>query len=201
MWWHLIGHGLTHEDIASKKGKTWKVVRCETCRQNYAYELKRTGRGSANSVFGGGHRIAEQRAEENLQKLLAIGIEVIPCPTCGWYQSSMIPKARRLHRRWMLYVGQCLTIGAIPLMIIGGLINGINEQNGKPSLPWPIFVAGLICLFVGGIGMFVWKYNLARSYDPNDEDMETRKLYGQSRAALVSEQEAKDLEMLQDLQH
>jgi len=55
--------------------------------------------------------------------LLEIGIEVIPCPACGWYQSNMIPKARRRHRRWMVYVGQCLTIGLIPVAIIGGIIN------------------------------------------------------------------------------
>jgi hypothetical protein len=107
----------------------------------------------------------------------------------------MIPKARRLHRRWMLYVGQCLTIGLIPLTLIGVAINGMYEHVGKPYIPWPIFFVGMAGLLVVGIGMFIGKYNLAQSYDPNDEDVEARKLYGQSRAFLLSEQEAKYLDM------
>lgn len=194
MWWYFLGHGMTHQTIASKKGETTTVVRCEMCGRSYAYELERTGEGSANTLFGGGRRVATQRAAENLQKLLAVGIEVIPCPACGWYQSHMLPKARRLHRRWMLYVGQCLTIGVIPVAIIGCLINGINEHEGKPSIPWPLFLAVIAGLFVVGIAMFIWKYNLAQSYDPNDEDVEARKFYGQSLAALLSEQGAKNME-------
>jgi hypothetical protein len=53
-------------------------------------------------------------------------------------------------------------------------------------------VAALVCLFAVGISMFAWKFLLAEKYDPNDEDVETRKLYGQSCAVLMSEQEAKD---------
>jgi hypothetical protein len=96
MWWiHVLVHGAAHAGhgtTAEAQGRTTKVVRCEACGQYYEYGLKRTAHGPS-----------WQQADADLQHLLAIGIEVIPCPACGWYQSGMIPKARRLHRRWMMY--------------------------------------------------------------------------------------------------
>ena len=186
-----LAHGAAHaahsarRATASVPGQTTKVVRCEACGRNYAYELKRMGHGQADGHSGNSSSLARQRAEADLQHLLEIGMEVIPCPACGWYQSNMIPKVRRRHRRWMVYVGQCLTIGLIPVAIIGGIMNGSHENQAKPPLPWPIFAAGLVCVFAVGIGMFIWKYKLAQSYDPNDEDVEARKRYGQSRAMLL----------------
>jgi hypothetical protein len=194
MWWHLISHFLMHETKAAETAHTIRVVHCEACGRCYAYELKRTGRGAANTLFGGGSSVASQRAAEDLQRLLSIGIEVVPCPSCGWYQSNMVPKARKLHRRWMLKVGQYLTIALIPVAVLGVLINGINEGNGRPSIPWPILGVTLAGLFVVSIGMMAGKLVLARGYDPNDADVEARILYGQSRAFLLSEQEARDLE-------
>jgi hypothetical protein len=179
--------------LAVARGQTTKVVRCEACKQSYTYELKRTGYGVADEASVGAYSLAEQRAEADLQQLLATGIEVIPCPACGWYQSNMIPEAQRRHRRWMLYAGQCLTIGLIPVAVIPTSINVTYADNGTgPPIPWPIFAAGaagLVGLLAVGIGM-LWKYNLRQSYDPNREDVEARKRYGQSRATLLSEQEA-----------
>jgi len=173
---------------AAACGQTTKVVRCEACGRSYAYELNRTGVGADPE---GAYGLALQRAEANLQHLLAIGIEAVPCPACGWYQSDMIPQLRRRHRRWMLHVGQCLTVGLIPVAIFGSLSNA-GEGNAA-HVPWPIFVAGLVCLLAVGIGMFVWRHRLAKKFDPNAEDAEARKRCGQSRAALLSEQEANDV--------
>jgi hypothetical protein len=188
-----------------------RVVRCEGCGRSYAYEQKRTGRGSVNtdhedtwarwlhvmwrrsvhpesntSLDEGRHALVAQRAAAH-QGMLEAGIRVIPCPACGWYQSNMIPKSRRLYRSWRLYIGVVLPVGLVPVAIIGGVING---ENGTPPIPWPIFVAVLVSLFVVGIGVFIWERILARNYDPNDADVEARKLYGQSHAALLSVEEA-----------
>jgi hypothetical protein len=95
----------------------------------------------------------------------------------------------------MLYVGQCLTVGVIPLTLVGASINAVREQKGDPGIPWPTFLAGTVGLFVVGVGMLIWRHNLVRSYDPNDEDVEARKLYGQSRAFLLSQEEARYLAM------
>jgi hypothetical protein len=187
---------------AEARGQTTKVVCCESCRQHYAYELTRTGHGAVDGTSGNAYSTALLRAEADLQHLLATEIEAIPCPACGWYQSDMVPIARKLHRRWMVHVGLCLTLGLIPVALIGLLI---NTENGKhpvvesvangtsPPIPWPIFVAGLVCCLAGGIGMFIGRRLLAKKFNPNDEDVEARKRYGQSRAILLSEQEANDL--------
>jgi hypothetical protein len=95
----------------------------------------------------------------------------------------MIPRARKLHRRWMVYVGQCLTVGLVPVVVCSGLLTGFRE---------PILVAGLVGVFAVGIGMLLWRHHLAKNFNPNDEDVGVRTLYGQSRATLLSEQEAQD---------
>jgi hypothetical protein len=146
MWWFYVLHGLGHaHNLTRSTAETWrqttKVVFYEQCGRSYAYELKRTGQGSADR-FNGGHSAAVAQAEENLSWALYVGIDLVPCPACGWYQRHMIPKARRLHRRWMVYVGQCLTIGLIPVAIIGGIVNHINREQGGASVPWPTFVCG-----------------------------------------------------------
>jgi hypothetical protein len=173
-------HGAAHSSADSARTAwveqhTTKVVNCEKCKRCYTYDLKR----SWYNV-------------EQLQEALATGIEAIPCPACGWYQSNMILKAQNLHRRWVLYVGQCLTIGPIGPAVAGWVINAINEQEGRASIPWPIFWAGLAGLFIVGVGMLIEWLRLTINFNPNDQDVEARKLYGQSRAILLSEQEAKD---------
>jgi hypothetical protein len=159
---------------ALAQGQTAKVVSCEKCQRRYAYELWRSGYNA-----------------EHLKQLLATEFEAIPCPACGWYQSNMIPKVRKRHRRWMIHVGQCLTVGLITVMLISLLINGYPEFQGDPRIPWPIFVAVLVCLFAVGIGLIIWRSKLAQSSDPNAEDVEARKSYGRSRTIFMSEHEAK----------
>jgi hypothetical protein len=207
MWWvnalSLLQHVHPHpvhvssnapsKANAKARGQTTKVVRCETCKRTYAYEMKRTARGSADGSSPDPRGLARQRAEEDLRCLLDYGVEAIPCPGCGWYQSNMIPRARSRHRRWMLYLGQFLTLGLIPLAAIAAAINGCQQAPGKPPpVPWLVF-AGLVCPLAVGVGLLLRKYNLTRSYDPNTADVEARIRYGQSRAVLVTEQKAKEL--------
>jgi hypothetical protein len=52
----------------------------------------------------------------------------------------------------------------------------------------------VLCLLAVGIRMFIRRHCLAKNFNPNEEgDAEARKRYGQSRATLLSEQEANDL--------
>jgi hypothetical protein len=181
----VSGAGHLNQLRSIVEGRTTKVVKCEKCEQRYAYELKRCA-----------------PTKECLPHVLANGIEAIPCPACGWYQSNMLSRARELHRRWMANVGICLIVGIIPAGFIGLMI---NTENGKypvvesvangtaPPIPWPIFGAGLACMLAAGIGMFIWRRLLAQMSNPNDDDVEARKRYGQSRAILLSEQEANDV--------
>jgi hypothetical protein len=175
----LIYSGLSGAHYASRKarpgvaGQTTKVVRCEKCERRYAYELKRIGRDA-----------------KHLADLLETGVEAVPCPACGWYQSDMIPPARRQHRRWMVNLGLCVALALVPVVgVIGEFFYVNSEPQGPPAVPWPIFVASLVCLLAVGVGLIVWKYRLSRKFNPNDGDAEARKRYGQSRATLLAEPE------------
>jgi hypothetical protein len=160
------------------------VVRCEECKRFYAYELERVGCADGLGFFGGPGAAAYRRAEEDLRRKLAEGVEAIPCPNCGRYQADMVPGMRRLHRRWMLYLGQCLTIGLVPAAVFGAHMI-LLEAEGLPSIPSPIIFSILSCIFLVGVYMLVRRGVLIRRYDPNDEDVEARKRYGRSRAILA----------------
>jgi hypothetical protein len=190
---HSALHGAAHAAnssrwaTASVPGQATKMVRCEACGRNYGYALMRIGHGQADGHSADSYSLARQRAEAELQRLLASAVEAVPCPACGWYQSNMIPLARRRHRRWMVHVGQCLTVGLIPVAVLGELIYLSNDDIGNPPpVPWPAFVAGLFCLLAAGIGMLIWRQRLSNNFDPNEEDVGVRTLCGQSRATLLS---------------
>jgi hypothetical protein len=153
------------ERVVEAQGQTIKEVRCEACERCYTYELKRFGFGTDST-----------RAAEDLKEKLDVGFEVIPCPDCGWYQANMLPEMRRRHRRWMVHLGQCLTVGLVPVAVLGTVIYaGFADQEIEPTIPWPVFVAGLVCVFAAGIYLLIRRYKLAQRYDPNEEAKEARK--------------------------
>jgi hypothetical protein len=112
---------------------------------------------------------------DELAQKLEQGVALVPCPACGWYQKNMIPGARRAHKRWMLNTGACLTIGLIPFYLC--------------AFASPIFLGCLLAFAIAGMGLVFAKFILSSHYDPNSQDLETRKKLGQSRAILRDELE------------
>ncbi len=82
----------------------------------------------------------------------------------------MIPKACRLHRRWMLNVGACLALGVIPIAILGCIFLSFSERTGNVLIPAPLFAGALGFLALVGVGMLIGRTVLARRYDPNGND-------------------------------
>lgn len=167
-------------------GGVLKLVRCEGCGAEYVYRLEREATGGGTSVLfldnEGAAARATSRDAEALHRKLDRGLDVVPCPGCGWYQAAMIPKARREHRRWMLTAGAGLTLGLLPVLFVGGVIN--SARRGDPLVPWPLFVGGMATLAALGVGLMLAKVYLSRRYDPNAQDAEARKRQGQQRAVL-----------------
>jgi hypothetical protein len=172
-------------------GTVVKLVHCESCQGEYVYQMARKASGSGSSFLFNDNEDAAARAaayaEQALLQKLNAGVDVVPCPACGWVQRHMVPKARRLHCRWMFHVGVGLTAGLIPLAMFGGIFNGISRAG--PTIPWPVFGACLVALFLLGIGLIIGKAVLASRYDPNTTDVETRKQQGQWRAMLRQDYE------------
>jgi len=192
MWWpNILIYGAYSASqrgaTADARGQTKKTVHCEACGQQFYYFLTRTGSGyDSGGIFSSGdHSVAQQRADTNLQFLLHIGVEPIPCPSCGHIQSHMIPKAKRLHRRWMLYLGQILTVGLIPLTPILFVIFHAIFPSPSP-LPIPISLITTSLLLVSGVSSFIAYFILSRRFNPNeDEDVQSRIRRGQARAHLI----------------
>jgi hypothetical protein len=185
MWQHLIVHALKplfEVDEEIERGRITKEVTCEQCAHRYSYEMNRNCRGWTSKVFGGGYAVASARAKKKLKRALANGIDVVPCPACGWYQSNMILTARWRHwcrqRRWMLNVGACLTLGLIPVGMFATVINAANEENGRDNILWPIFLGAMALLGVLGVGLLIGKFILACLYDPNAQYLDREKQLG-----------------------
>jgi len=184
-----IPYGMDY--TSTMAGLVVKLVHCESCQAEYVYQLERTARGSGTSFLfldnEGASARASAQAEQELRQKLEQGVDLVPCPVCGWYQRHMIPKAKRQYRRWMLNVGACLTLGLIPLAFIGAFVNASSGNGDGPAIPWPAFGAGLLILFLLGAGLMIAKAILASRYDPNSVDVETRKKRGQWCAMLRSD--------------
>jgi hypothetical protein len=180
-----IPYGMDYTSTAS--GAVLKRVVCEHCQAEYAYTLERSAIGEGTSLLfidnEGAAQRASSRAEQELQRKLERGIDVVPCPACGWIQKNMIPRVRREYRRWMLYAAGLLIF--IPLLVafIGGVANEGGYDEG-PHIPWPIFLGTLGALVFLGLGLLVVRFVTIRRYDPNSQDAETRKRIGQGRALL-----------------
>ena len=178
-----IPSGISYIHTAS--GSVLRLVCCESCHAEYAYQLKRTAEGDGTSYFflnnRGAATRASRQAEASLRYKLEHGVDLVPCPECGWYQNNMRAKARRLHRRWMFTTGACLLIILIP---VGSM--AVGATFGDPRIPLTIpllaFLCCLIALAVVAISLIAAKLISARQYDPNSEDATVRKQIGRSRA-------------------
>jgi hypothetical protein len=79
------------QNKATRSGSVTKAVRCENCTLSYEYEMRRTV-----TLRGEATRDALAReAEWRLQKQLAQECDLVPCPSCGWYQQHMVERMRR----------------------------------------------------------------------------------------------------------
>jgi hypothetical protein len=59
--------------------------------------------------------------------------------------------------------------------VFGEIIyTGYADLEKEPAIPWPIFVAGLVYVFSVGLGMLIWRYKLAKNFNPNDEAIGVR---------------------------
>jgi hypothetical protein len=145
---------------ATVKGLTTKVVKCERCGESYEYILSRSGRGRDDS-----------EAYSDLEQRLVEGCEPVPCPSCGWYQNNMVPRARRLRHRWMFHTALYLFLGSIVGWLVVGITAGMIGIVGPEDPRSDVVRIIMICLV--GLGMLlpptllILRYCLCLSYDPN----------------------------------
>jgi hypothetical protein len=189
---------LGYKYSATLTGAVLKLVRCESCQVEYVYQMKRTGTGSGVSPLfldnHGAHGRAAERAEKDLHARLEREVDSVPCPACGWYQSEMLPKARRDHGGWMRTVGLVLLIVAF----ITGMVAYSASMGPEVNRAWDVWSFGAAALVGGSVGAALLATKAYRSsrYDPNSADREDRIRAGQNRAVHKEEWE----KMMQDRQ-
>ena len=162
-----------------------KLVACEQCSFEYVYIMERTGQGTGTSMLfldnSGAQDRAAASAHNEVMMKLERSCDPVPCPACGWYQQQMVIRARYLRYRWM-------TTTAIVLFIVSGffllfalgftMVKGDEADVVTLVCVWGVLglVAGLVVLCP------ILKRRWTQQYDPNQEEVETRKQLGQERA-------------------
>ena len=98
-------------------GQATRVVVCERCDHRYEYVVTRSY--AIDTIpLPLLIRSAERICNERLKKRLALAIDPIPCPSCGWMQSSMVPELRKRFLRPLAAIGVFFAIASAALALI-----------------------------------------------------------------------------------
>src|SRR5262249_28746596 len=123
------------EYTATLEGAVYKLVHCEKCQAEFAYEMRREGGGFGDSLFFFPNKSAQERAlskaQDDLRRRLEKECDPVPCPECGWYQEHMIPVIRRKYQFWMTIAAALLLFAGfiMSLWFLGASLSG--DQNNK----------------------------------------------------------------------
>jgi hypothetical protein len=183
---HLSGSDYS----CSTSGAVLKLVHCECCEAQYVYRMERSAKGQGTSVWflnNAGAARAASEADTQLRCMLERDVDPVPCPKCGWYQQNMLRSARSEQGSRLLYVGVCFTLAFIPAAVIGLCVNFFVGRGGQPVVSGPVFLACSALWVVFGLSLILAGFIVAVRYDPNTQDLEARKLIGQTRAKLREE--------------
>lgn len=168
--------------VTTMTGRMPKGVRCEECDFEYVYLVEETVQSRPVTV-GNNEDAAEAQSAREAESLLSGTLRgasgIVPCPACGHVQTHMVPLARRNYRRWIIHFGVSLVVSGVVTTLFA-LLRGRSDLAAEI---W--FVAfGLIA---AGVGLVVWRYIRASSYDPNDTPVTDRIEQGQSLAVSLDD--------------
>lgn len=151
----------------SVSGSIKRRAHCEKCGGDYVYELSRhvsgTARVGPRTDNDDAREGSRHRAARNLDKTLREAIEPVPCPQCGWLQSSMVKDLKKHHHRWMNKLGLVLAIVGGGIALLLGMF--LSNPYVDPSVHFLVAFATGVCLI--GVGLVPLRMVLARKLDPN----------------------------------
>jgi hypothetical protein len=180
---------------ATMSGTVRKWVRCEHCAAEFVYLMQRTVAGSGFIVLSIDGARASQRAqataERQLEKSLEHDFELVPCPSCGSYQSYMVERLRTKSRSDLLF------LAALLLMVVFGfaaLLSGMELLSGQldaaevAARETSLLVS--LLAFVGAGALLYLYYKSPRRFDPNvAEGVNERIAFGKQMACLKEDYE------------
>jgi hypothetical protein len=188
MFEHFIYHLFRRFDDHGSLSRTVFVeARCEQCGHGYGYALTRSARSIGQRWFWQRPEVSRGRALEEarreLDQRLARGVEVAPCPRCGWIQQRLLERARREFfplQTWPALFAFILAGIALALMVVLGYLEKAFRLNWEQA--WLALVATCILMLCCGILAFVRQQLRARAYDPNTTPVEEGMARGRHRA-------------------
>jgi hypothetical protein len=161
-----------------------QLVRCVHCDTEYVYEMKRVGRGTAESDLFFGKESARKTAEETARQLLAAKLQdpeacdPVPCPACFLFQPYMrTVSAYKKYGQALAFLGTMIFLGgAVLATAIALLLFGPGEED----VYW--FGGGGLCILLPSVGFLRFTYWLIAKHDPNNLPIEKREDLAAKRA-------------------
>jgi hypothetical protein len=142
-----------------------RQVRCEKCNASYNYPVVRTAVGTGRSAYmldnAGAQSRAKASAQSKLQAAISNGVEVVPCPSCGWLQQNMVRLLRDRQYVWTFPAGLATAIVAGFVALVVALL----AWNGSALLFIPSAV--LLLIATGGVGLIFLGRAWREKFDPN----------------------------------
>jgi hypothetical protein len=173
-----------NEYTCKVSGGTFKFVECEECKQKYVYQMVREASGQGNSLYfldnAGAQRRANSQAQAILNKTLQEDCDPVPCPKCACYQQNMMEKLCREYRLWMYWTG----VSMIFVSVLCGAFAFMHSALEGGMLAAALAVVAFLG-FVGGIGVIVWRRQLAAEFEPNETPLAERQSIAEERAVKV----------------
>lgn len=139
----IIVHHTAHVN-----GTASKSVQCEQCGMPFQYQIRRAASATADSFYGIAAKWTQNRAHRKATRLLEQKLEqefdVVPCPTCGWYQKEMVLHLQQNHLAWLGRAGGALTFVAIVAGALAFLITLAGNEQLKS-------ISGVLWTFAGAM--------------------------------------------------
>jgi hypothetical protein len=175
----IIPTGTQH--TTTVMGYIARQVTCEECHERYLYDAQREAVGvSHTELFGNkaaGASRSQSWASRALHGTLQRAIELVPCPSCGHYQSDAV----RASRKVLWTPVKQLSVTAFVLGITFAAIAAffLYRHNNRN-----FFVMATVAACTLTVGLVLWAIRKLRvaHYDPNTENRETRIAAGRHRA-------------------
>jgi cytochrome bd-type quinol oxidase subunit 2 len=157
---------------------TIKQTKCEVCSCLYVYDVSRKAtrrKGSATSTGAAAGGILgalvgaaidaasnnddskmRQQAEQDAQKRIERAVEMVACPSCGWYQSDMVKEARKRARRsgGMITLVVFGFLGLVALFLMASINGDMHTRNAIPQ--GAIWIAAAVVVFCGAVYALRW---------------------------------------------
>jgi len=172
------------------------LVHCEQCGLEYVYTAERVVQGQSTNLLFMNHREAEARACQEASQALAAHLQnacdPVPCPSCGTYQTAMVQRMRIYYLHGMFQLGVVLCSLSPFALLVTLFASLVASDTGGMAASIIVGLLWLVTLsmLATGIALLIVRARRHRRFDPNDEDLETRRHLGQ-RLALPKDEYVK----------